>query len=92
MHKPELAEAIAAQAGISRQAAAETLNTVLDEIANALAFDRKVSLPGLGVLAPVQRLARTGKNPATGQTLEIPAQRSVAFRPAKKLKDVLNEA
>ncbi len=91
MHKPELAEAIAAQAGISRQAAAETLNAVLDEIANALAFDRKVSLPGLGVLTPVQRLARSGKNPATGQTLEIPAKRSVAFRPAKKLKDALNE-
>ncbi|MDO9318346.1 MAG: HU family DNA-binding protein [Gammaproteobacteria bacterium] len=91
MHKPELAEAIAAQTGISRQTAAEVLNAVLDEIANALAFDRKVSLPGLGVLAPVQRQAHTGKNPATGQALEIPAQRSVAFRPAKKLKDALNE-
>ena len=92
MHKPELAEAIAAQAGISRQAAAEALNAVLDEIANALALDRKVSLPGLGVLAPIQRQARTGTNPATGQALEIPAQRSVAFRPAKKLKEALNEA
>ncbi len=92
MHKPELAEAIAAQAGISRQAAAEAVNAVLDEIANALALDRKVSLPGLGVLAPVQRQARTGKNPATGQAIEIPAQRSVAFRPAKKLKEALNEA
>ena len=91
MHKPELAEAIAAQVGISRQAAAESLNVILDEIANALAFDRKVSLPGLGILAPVQRQARTGKNPATGQVLEIPAQRSVAFRSAKKLKDTLNE-
>lgn len=91
MHKPDLAAAIAVETGISRQMAGEILNTVLDEITNALAFEQRVSLPGLGVLAPVQRAARSGKNPASGEAITIPAQKSIAYRPAKALRDLLNE-
>ncbi len=91
MHKPDLAAAIAQQTGISRQAAGEALNTVLDEITNALAFNQRVSLPGLGVLAPVERAARNGLNPATGEAIAIAAHKAVVFRPAKALKEAVEK-
>lgn len=90
MHKPDLAEAIAQHTGIKKQAASEVLNAVLDEITNALAFNQRVSLPGLGVLAPVQRAARSGKNPASGEAISIPTHKAVVYRPAKALRDMLN--
>ncbi|MDP1932629.1 MAG: HU family DNA-binding protein [Gammaproteobacteria bacterium] len=89
MHKPDLAAAIALQTDVSRQVAGEVLNTVLDEITNALAFNQRVSLPGLGVLAPVERAARNGFNPASGEAIVIPAHKAVVFRPAKALKEAL---
>ncbi|MDX1491004.1 MAG: HU family DNA-binding protein [Pseudohongiellaceae bacterium] len=87
MHKPELAAAIALQTGISKEQAGEALNAVLDEITNGLAFGKKVALPRLGVFAPAQRAARQGKNPATGEAIQIAAHKAVVFRPAKALKD-----
>lgn len=90
MHKPDLAAAIAQQTGMTRQTANEALTIVLDEITNALAFGRRVSLPGLGVIAPVQRAARTGVNPASRKEITIAAHRAVTFRAARKLKESVN--
>jgi DNA-binding protein HU-alpha len=90
MHKPELAAAIAQQAGISKEQAAEALNAVLDEITNGMAFGKRVALPRLGVFAPTDRAARKGKNPATGEPIEIAAHKAVVFRAAKSLKEAID--
>lgn len=90
MHKPELAAAIAKQVGISKDQAAEALNVVLDEITNGMAFGKKVALPRLGVFVPSDRAARQGKNPATGEPIEIAAHKAVVFRAAKSLKESVN--
>lgn len=87
MHKPELAAAIAQHTGISKELAGQALNAVLDEMTNAMAFGKKVSLPRLGVFAPVERAARVGKNPATGAPIKIAAHKAVVFRAAKSLKE-----
>lgn len=49
-----------------------------------------VNLPGLGTLSVKERAARTGRNPKTGEEIEIPAKRVVKFSPAKNLRDLLN--
>jgi len=90
MHKPELAAAIAQQAGITKEQASEALNVVLDEITNGMAFGKKVSLPRLGVFAPTDRAARQGKNPATGEPIAIAAHKAVVFRAAKSLKETVD--
>lgn len=90
MHKPDLAAAIAQRTGITKEQAAEALNAVLDEMTNSMAFGKKVTLPRLGVFAPVDRAARQGKNPATGEPIQIAAHKAVVFRPAKGLKELVD--
>ena len=90
MHKPDLAAAIAKQAGITKDQASEALNAVLDEISNGMAFGKKVALPRLGVFVPADRAARQGKNPATGEPIEIAAHKVVVFRAAKSLKEAVD--
>lgn len=89
MRKPELAAAIAEQADMSKTAAADVLNIVLDEITMALVNGDRVNLPGLGSFSPTQRAARMGKNPQTGAAIHIPASTSVRFSAAKALKDAV---
>lgn len=89
MRKPELAAAIAEKADLSKSAAADVLNVVLDEITMGLVNGDRVNIPGLGSFSPAQRSARMGKNPQTGATLHIPASKSVRFSAAKALKDAV---
>ena len=89
MRKPELAAAIAEQADMSKTAAADVLNVVLDEITMGLVNGDRVNLPGLGSFSPSQRAARTGKNPQTGEPIQIAASTSVRFSAAKALKDAV---
>ncbi|OHV08860.1 HU family DNA-binding protein [Kushneria phosphatilytica] len=90
MRKPELAAAIAAQADLSKDKAGQVLNAILEEISSSVARGEDVTLIGFGSFTVRERAARTGKNPQTGQTLEIPASRTVAFKPGKALKDSIN--
>jgi len=84
MTKAQLVEKIATKAGITKKAAGE----ILDFIASIAYKEAKNSftLPGLGKLVLVQRKARMGRNPATGETIKIPAKKKVAFRVSKDLK------
>lgn len=91
MRKPELAAAIAAKADISKDKAGEVLNVILDQITNAVASDDDVSLIGFGTFQKKSRAARTGKNPRTGEAIEIAASNTVSFKPGKGLKDAVNE-
>ncbi len=90
MRKPELAEAIAAKAGIPKSKAAEVINALTDEITLAVSRNDPVSLIGFGTFTQRQRSARSGKNPKTGAVIQIPASKSVGFKPGKALKDALN--
>lgn len=88
MTKTELIEKIAADARISKTAAAKAVNSFLGNITSELKKDDgKVSLTGFGTFSKVHRRARAGRNPQTGETIDIEASNSVKFKPGKKLKD-----
>jgi DNA-binding protein HU-beta len=87
MSKSQIADAIAESVGITKKQAAECLGTVV-----SMAYENAkdtFTLPGLGKLVLVDRKARVGRNPATGQPIQIPAKRVVKFRVAKAAKDAI---
>ncbi|HEX9831071.1 MAG TPA: HU family DNA-binding protein [Thermodesulfobacteriota bacterium] len=89
MTKSQIADHLASIAGLTKKAAAQ----ILDEIAG-LAYKeakskKEFTIPGLGKLVLVNRKARKGRNPATGQEIKIPAKKVVKFRVAKACKDAV---
>ncbi|KZX73466.1 DNA-binding protein HU [Oleiphilus sp. HI0009] len=90
MKKPELAAAIAEKTGLTKDKAGEVINALTDEVTNAMTRNDPVSLIGFGTFSQRERSARTGKNPQTGKTIQIPASKSVGFKPGKALKDAVN--
>ncbi|GED23811.1 HU family DNA-binding protein [Halomonas sabkhae] len=89
MRKPELAAAIAERADLSKDKASQVLNVILDEITGSVSDGNDVSLIGFGTFTVRERASRTGKNPQTGESLTIPASKTVAFKPGKGLKDAV---
>ncbi|MCG6929614.1 MAG: HU family DNA-binding protein [Desulfofustis sp.] len=88
MTKTEMIAKIAADAGISKGAAAKAVNSFLGTIAGELKKkDGKVTLTGFGTFSKVRRKARTGRNPQTGEAIKIKASNSVKFKAGKKLKE-----
>lgn len=88
MTKSELIEQIAKDAGVTKTAAKQILNSFLDTISNELVNeDGKVRLSGFGTFSTTERKARKGRNPQTGEMLEIKSSNTVKFKPAKALKD-----
>ncbi|HEY7772160.1 MAG TPA: HU family DNA-binding protein [Marinagarivorans sp.] len=90
MNKSELVDAIAASADISKAAAGRALDAVTDSITNALKEGDQVALVGFGTFLVKERAARTGRNPQTGQPIEIAAANIPTFKPGKALKDAVN--
>jgi DNA-binding protein HU-alpha len=90
MKKPELITAIAEATGLTKDKSGEVLNALLDQITDAMTRNDSVSLIGFGTFSQRVRSARTGKNPQTGKTIQIPASKSVGFKPGKALKDSVN--
>ena len=87
MKKQELAKKIALKAELSAELGGEVLNHIIDEITLALSRDDTISLPGFGSFQVSERKARTGRNPKTGEPLQIAASRSVRFKAGKGLKE-----
>ncbi|MBU1053614.1 MAG: HU family DNA-binding protein [Proteobacteria bacterium] len=88
MTKAELVDKAAEDAGITKTAAAATLNSIMDSIAKTLKKkDGKVTLVGFGTFTKVRRKARKGRNPQTGEPIKIKACTVVKFRPGKKLRE-----
>ena len=87
LSKSQIAAAVAEKAGLTKKQGAE----ILDHIAQLAYKNAKntFTLPGLGKLVLVNRKARIGRNPATGEQINIPAKRVVKFRVAKAAKDAL---
>jgi DNA-binding protein HU-beta len=91
MNKHELIDAVASDAGISKSAAAETIDAVLNTVSKAVAGGDSVQLIGFGTFATGERSARTGRNPQTGETIEIAAAKTVKFTASKAFKDAVNQ-
>lgn len=87
MNKKELVENVAREAQITRVDAEKVLDAVLETISETLAAGEKVSLVGFGTFETKYRAAREGRNPQTGETLQIPATIAPVFRSGKVLKE-----
>jgi len=90
MNKGELIEAVAGSAGLSRSDATKAVDAVLDSITSTLANGGSVSLVGFGTFTVKARAARAGRNPRTGETIQIPASNVPGFKAGKGLKDAVN--
>jgi len=80
---------LAAATGKSKNDVAEVIGALFASIIKDLANGEEAVLPGIGKLVPVTRAARTGRNPKTGESIQIAEKPTVKFRPLAKLKDVL---
>lgn len=89
MTKADLIEKVAAEAGISKRASAAAIDAVTGGITSALKKGDKVSLVGFGTFSVSRRAARTGRNPATGATIQIPATNVPKFKAGRGLKDAV---
>ena len=91
MTKADLIEGLSNKLGLNKNDAEKAVNVVLDDIINALKAGERVNISGFGTFAVSLREARTGRNPKTGESIEISASRSAKFKAGKQLKDSLNE-
>lgn len=91
MKKTELIAAIAEQAGLSKKDAEKALAATIDTIVKAVAEGDKIQLTGFGTFEQRQRNARTGVDPRTGNSIEIPASKVPAFKAGKGFKDIVNK-
>ncbi len=87
MNKAQLVEKMAASAGISKNAAERALNGFMEAVTEALKQGDKVTLIGFGTFSVAQRKARQGRNPQTGEVIEIPAKKIVKFKPGSRLSE-----
>lgn len=88
----QLAADIAEKYDLSKKLANEMLGDVLVTlIVKNLKKGNRVRIAGLGILQVKKRAARTGRNPATGETIQIPAKKKIAFRAAKELKEAVGK-
>jgi DNA-binding protein HU-beta len=90
MNKGELIEAVAGAAGLSRADATKAVDGVLDAITGTLASGGSVSLVGFGTFSVKARAARMGRNPRTGEAIQIKASNVPGFKAGKGLKDAVN--
>ena len=90
MNKTELVAAMADAAGLSKKDAEKALKAFTDVVAEELKKDGKVQLVGFGTFEVSKRAAREGRNPQTGETMQIAASKSPKFKAGKALKDAIN--
>ena len=90
MNKSELVDAIAAAADLPKASASRALDAVVDSITDSLKKGDPVALVGFGTFAVKARAARAGRNPQTGETIQIKAANVPGFKAGKALKDAVN--
>ncbi len=90
MNKSELIEAMAEASDISKAAAGRALEGMIDAITEAMKNGETVSIVGFGTFVVRERAARAGRNPKTGETIQIAASKSPAFKAGKAFKDAVN--
>lgn len=90
MNKGELIESVATKAGMSRADATKAVDAVLDSVTQTLAGGGSISLVGFGTFTVKARAARMGRNPRTGETIQIKASNVPGFKAGKALKEAVN--
>jgi DNA-binding protein HU-beta len=90
MNKGELIDAVATQTGLAKADATRAVDAVLDSVTQALKANDTVAIVGFGTFAVKARAARSGRNPQTGATIQIPASNVPGFKAGKGLKDAVN--
>lgn len=91
MNKTEFVAAIAEEAGISKTDAAKAVKAFTDVVVAEMKKGEKIQLVGFGTFEVSERAARTGRNPQTGDVMEIAASKAPKFKAGKALKDAINE-
>ncbi len=90
MNKNELIASVADTAGLSKAEATKAIDAVVDGITDALKKGDEVRIAGFGIFTVAERPASEGRNPRTGEKIQIPASRQPKFKAGKGLKDSLN--
>jgi DNA-binding protein HU-beta len=90
VNKSQLIDKIAADAELSKAAAGRALDSFIGAVTDALKSQDQVALVGFGTFTVRERSARTGRNPQTGETINIAAAKVPAFKAGKALKDAVN--
>ncbi|MEA1963777.1 MAG: HU family DNA-binding protein [Candidatus Aerophobetes bacterium] len=89
MNKAGLIGAISDKTGIAKKEAKNILDAVTETIINTLSNDGKVTLVGFGTFQVIERKTRRGRNPQTGEEMQIPAKKVPKFRAGKKLRETV---
>ena len=92
MTKAELVEEVARISELTKKHSEIIVNTVFDSIIDALRKDEKIELRGFGSFRIRQRRSRQGRNPKTGDKVDVPAKRIPYFKPGKELKELINSS
>ncbi|MBI4490082.1 MAG: HU family DNA-binding protein [Deltaproteobacteria bacterium] len=90
MTKADLIDSVSNKAELPKQRAEEIVNAVFDDIIAALKNGDKVNISGFGTFSVSHRKARTGRNPKTGETIQIASSRAAKFKAGKTLKESLS--
>ena len=91
MNKTELVTAIAEQAELSKKDSEKALKAFIDVVTDELKKGEKIQLVGFGTFEVIERAAREGRNPLTGEKMSIKASKAPKFKAGKALKDMINE-
>lgn len=91
MNKSELIEVLANESEVTKAQAGRMLDVFVSAVTNALSEGEQVVIPGFGTFSVGHRSARTGRNPQTGETIEIKAARVAKFKAGKSLKEAVQE-
>jgi len=90
VNKSEFIEKVAETAGLSKSEAEKAVNAFISVVQGAVSSDDKVTLPGFGAWSRTQRAARTGRNPRTGEPVQIAAAKAVKFSVGADFKKKVN--
>lgn len=91
MNKNELTTAVAEKAGLTKKDAEKAVSAVIESVVETLASGNKVQLVGFGTFEVRERAARSGRNPQTGKTINIPASKLPVFKAGKAFKDSVSK-
>ncbi len=91
MTKKELADVIHTRIGLSKREAAEIVEFFFEAVKGKLSNGEGIKIPKFGSFRVQNRKARKGRNPATGETIEIVKRKAVVFRPSRHLRDAINK-